>query len=419
MTTSRAYSVLLSMSLVGLISTAGIALPYPILAPLFLSGESAGLTNIAGIPPKLLFAAVLAIYPLGLLIGSSFIGALSDLYGRKKTLLTSLAMSATSYLFSAYALAVEDYWLFLVSRLITGVFEGNVAIARAIAADLHPTIDKTRAFSWMYATNYAGWLIGPLAGGYLVLYSNELAFYVAAIAVALSAILVLLFVEETNDLALSAKELRFFKALSEHNSLRLIGDKDLRQVFYIYLLLTLGLNAFYEFYPLWMVEAFQFDSVQIGHSTAAVTLAMVLSSLLLVERIKMLFGDMPTICTSILFLCIVFVITPLVTVEFLLVYCALAGCLIGLYNTLLPVYLSDRFGHVGQGRLMGLLMSTFCLANILIAVLGGFISLLESHWSIVFGGFLMCAGLVLLFKFTRQYSVTQAEALAEPAPQVE
>ena len=61
---SQAVKALLTMMLVVLLSCAGIALPYPILAPLFLN-EVSSLTTFAGIPPKLLLGLILAIYPLG------------------------------------------------------------------------------------------------------------------------------------------------------------------------------------------------------------------------------------------------------------------------------------------------------------------------------------------------------------------
>ena len=38
------------------------------------------------------------------------------------------------------------------------------------------------------------------------------------------------------------------------------------------------------------------------------------------------------------------------------------------YNAVLPSWCSERFGHLGQGAVMGLISTTFYLANILIAL---------------------------------------------------
>lgn len=79
----KAKKTLFSVMLVVLFSSAGIALPYPVLAPLFLN-EVSPLTTFAGLPSKILLGIILAIYPLGVILGSSVLGAASGIYGRKK-----------------------------------------------------------------------------------------------------------------------------------------------------------------------------------------------------------------------------------------------------------------------------------------------------------------------------------------------
>ena len=92
----KAKKSLFSVMLVVLFSSAGIALPYPILAPLFLNEVSA-LTTFADLPSKILLGIILAIYPLGVIFGSSVLGAASGIYGRKKTLVITLVLTAVSY----------------------------------------------------------------------------------------------------------------------------------------------------------------------------------------------------------------------------------------------------------------------------------------------------------------------------------
>ena len=47
--------------LLGLFSSIGASLPYPILPPLFASGVANGLNSFMGLPPKLLFGLALTI----------------------------------------------------------------------------------------------------------------------------------------------------------------------------------------------------------------------------------------------------------------------------------------------------------------------------------------------------------------------
>ena len=128
--------VLFAVCSVALMSTVGVALPYPILSPLFIDGPVNAFTHWAGLPPKLLLGIAIALNPLGILLGSVLLGSLSDRYGRRRIMLATLSLAVLGYLLTALAMARDDYPLFALARFATGLCEGNAAIARAIAADL-------------------------------------------------------------------------------------------------------------------------------------------------------------------------------------------------------------------------------------------------------------------------------------------
>ncbi|WP_416304903.1 MFS transporter [Neptunicella sp. SCSIO 80796] len=401
MTNTQANLVLFTTMLVSIISTIGIALPYPILAPLLLTCNASHLSDFMQIAPNLLLAALLGVYPMGMLIGSSFMGALSDSYGRRKVLLLSLLFSTCGYVLTVIAVINENYLLFLMARFITGLFEGNISIVRAIAADLDPIIDKARSFSWLYATTYLGWLIGPLMGGYLMQFSAATAFYAAALAVGLSALFVWLWVPETATTRTSDKA-SLLSRVSNENSFGLLKHSSIRHIFLIYLLIMLGLNGLYEFLPVWLVEQFQFGSVQIGWANAMFTLLMVLTSAFVAERLKNKFGLFATIAFGLASLATLMLSVFWIPLPYLYLYVALMGIANALYNGLLPVFITDKFSQQSQGRLLGLLSSIFCLANMLFALIGGIISLLGAQWSIFCGGLMLLSGLIYLLIFNRR-----------------
>ncbi|HHL31177.1 MAG TPA: MFS transporter, partial [Oceanospirillales bacterium] len=152
MTKQKSRLILASVMLISLLGTAGIALPYPVLAPYFLDSPVNDLTHFMGIHPKVLLGISLAIYPLGLLLGSLFIGALSDHYGRRFVLLTTLVGSVIGYILTAIAIVYTSFPGFILARFLTGVCEGNISVARAIAAELHPHIDRAKAISMVYTS---------------------------------------------------------------------------------------------------------------------------------------------------------------------------------------------------------------------------------------------------------------------------
>ena len=139
--------IVAAVCLLALMSTAGVAMPYPILAPIFVSGPADRFTHWLGVDPQLLMGMALAANPLGILVGSLFVGPLSDRYGRRAVLTVTIGASLASYLFTAAALSARHYPLFVLARFVTGLSEGNVAVARALLADLHESFDRTRSFA--------------------------------------------------------------------------------------------------------------------------------------------------------------------------------------------------------------------------------------------------------------------------------
>lgn len=383
----RARSALAAVMLVSFIGTVGIALPYPILAPYFLDpASSPGLTQFAGIHPKLLLGVILALYPLGLLIGSSFIGALSDIYGRKRLLNITLLLAALSYLGTVWALQVESYIGFALMRLVTGVCEGNIAIARAIALDLHPNVDRKRGLSLVFAATYAGWLVGPIAGGYLMPYGVHVSFLAAAATVLLCLIAVFFGLDSDTP---SAKNTGVWRAMRQNNSLGLLKDASIRPLIIFHLLFSLALNTFYEYFPLWLVEAFGHGPKEIAWLSVSLSLTMIITSAFFVARLSQ-WGDRQLMLACVLTLALATGLLPVMSQSFCILLFALMGATIALENGVFPAFMSATYGHYGQGRIMGLLTTNFCLANVVMAIAGAGLALLGGKWV------MWCASLLFL-----------------------
>ena len=383
----QAKKALFAVMLVVLFSSAGIALPYPVLAPVFLNEVNA-LTTFADIPSKILLGIILAIYPLGVILGSSVIGAASGLYGRKKTLIITLILTVVSYVLSAFAILAENFLLFVLARFVTGIFSGNISIAKAVAVDLSPTLDKTYTFNLVNATGYLGWLLGPLAGGLLAIYGLDSIFYFAAgaIVIALFCVSVLL---PADNKGKHLKNNKFSTLFSSQNSFALLGNPNIRRIFTIYLLATLGLNAYYEFYPVWLVEEFNFSSAAIGYITVVLTLFMTFTSVLFIKQLKFLFGLKLGAIIGMILMAVLFSLHPLLSATSVWPVYAITGIAIAIFNGLLPVYISEQYADIEQGQLMGLITTTFSLANVVIAIIGSFLALIAAHWAIIFGAVLL------------------------------
>ena len=180
-------------------------------------------------------------------------GRLADRYGRRRVLGITITATLVGYGLSAFALASRDYPLFVLSRFATGLTEGNVAVVRALLADWHPQLERTRSFAWLNASLYIGWLVGPLLGGLTLPWGEAVPFIVAAVV--LVPCLVLLGVGLPDDRPAARPQGGLLAAMRRQQSLGLVvQDPVLRHLALLQLAYTLGVNALYEFAPLWMLQ---------------------------------------------------------------------------------------------------------------------------------------------------------------------
>lgn len=399
---------------VTLLASMGISLPYPVLTPLFIDAPETTLNTWGGLAPSTLFTILIAIYPLGIFLGSSFIGALSDRLGRKRVLAQTLLICFIGYLVSAYALYVNDYLLLLLSRFFTGITEGNVAIARAIALDIgegkegEVGISKVRAVSFINSAVFLGWLLGPLVGGVLADVEPYYAMIAAAVGAVFCYYLTVRWLEETAEIKPS--KLSIWQTAIKDNSLQLIRDPWIARLFMMYLCYTLAINLFYEFYPVWLVDKQNFDSLGIGLATTNMTIFMTLASLFVVTKVQAKFGLLNPMTNLMWMLAVAMAITPFTDGISTQVLFAITGIVIATFNGLMPVYVSDSQEGKGNGAIMGLLTMTFCIANVIAAVIGGPLLLLDSIWPLfVSAGFFLFA-MVLFYIWFARGDVAKVEA---------
>lgn len=385
--------VLFTTCLLATLTTVGISLPYPILAPLFMDAAAGEFNNWLGIPAKLLFGIALAVNPIGILIGSAILGPMSDKHGRRKVMIVSLSVAALCYALSAYALHLQSFWLFALARFATGFCEGNIAIARAVAVDLHPHIEKTKALAWMNGSIYGGWLIGPLIGGLTVGMGAPVPFWIATVAMLPCLILLALVIPETRRDPSQAKE----GTHGEMYALRLLREPGMLSVFMMQLFYGLGLNAFYEFFPLLVVEHAKFSAQDVGLTVAASCALMIFASWVLVGPLARAFPTLTRARWSLFLIVLIIAALPFLGTPWNVVDVILIGAPVAMFGAAFPVYCSDRYDYVGQGSVMGMLTTTFCLANAIVALLGSAVTLIDTRWTLWLGAlFCLIAWLQLL-----------------------
>lgn len=372
--------LIVAACLVAFFSTVGAALPYPILPPLFAADAANNLNNFLGLPPKLLFGLALAINPLGLLIGSTLLGPLSDRYGRRPVLLFTALGAAAGHAITAISLLNQSYPLFIVARFATGLMEGNASVARALLADQLEGAARVRAFSVLNSAQYMGWLAGPLLAGLTLHWGVTTPFWVAVAALLATAAITAVAVPRRDP---GTSSTSWWQVVKHQNALKLLKHPELRTLLAVQLAFTCGVTAFYEFYPLWLVEVTHFDAQGIAWTTAGLCGVMTATSVLAGRVVR---NNPLQQASRFALLCAVCIAAvglgnPLLGLLAIVVF----GIPNAYYNAIMPVWCAERYGHLGQGAVMGLLSTIFCLANILMAVLGSVLTLIDTRLILLVG----------------------------------
>jgi MFS family permease len=109
------------------------------------------------------FAGLLgSVYAFMQFLFSPVWGARSDLIGRRPVLLTTIAGNAGSFLVLFFS---GSFTLFLLSRIVSGVMGGNLAVAIAAVSDVTTRENRAKGMGIVGAAFGLGFLTGPAIGG--------------------------------------------------------------------------------------------------------------------------------------------------------------------------------------------------------------------------------------------------------------
>lgn len=246
----------------------GIGIMIPVLAPLMLDPASALVPTVwTESTRNIALGILIAAYPLAQFLGSPILGTLSDNYGRKKLLIFSLVGTLLGYLLFAYGLFTNQLWLLYVSRILDGFTGGNIGVANSSIADMSTPKNRAQNFGLIGMAFGFGFIVGPFLGGQLA--NPELVSWFNAstpflFAACLSAVNLFLLTFKYKE---TLKE-RFVRKVHPFLAFEHIGKafrmKNLRTMFLVVFLHTLGFCFFTQFFPVFLVHKFDMNPAQIG-----------------------------------------------------------------------------------------------------------------------------------------------------------
>lgn len=146
-------------------------------------------------------ALVFSAYSAGAFFGEPFWGRLSDRYGRKPLLVSTIAGNCLCYLALAFA---PNVWAALAIRFLGGLASGNGAVIQGYLADVTPPERRPRAMGYIGAAWNIGLIVGPSVGGIFARpeagpIGFQIPLFIAAGLSALSTLSIMLFIRESRD----------------------------------------------------------------------------------------------------------------------------------------------------------------------------------------------------------------------------
>jgi DHA1 family tetracycline resistance protein-like MFS transporter len=343
-------------------------------------------------------------------ICSPVLGLLSDRFGRRPVILTSIFGLGIDFLFMAFA---PNLWWLFVGRILNGMTAASFSTAGAYVADVTTPENRAKGFGLMGAAFGVGFTFGPALGGYLWQFDHRLPFLVCA-GLALCNWLYGYFVLP-ESLPPERRVQRFdWKKANPVGSLHLLRSKpDLLGLAGVGFLFQLAHNVLPSVFVLYMGFRYQWSPQVIGLTLMASGIAGILLQGLLVGRIVKAVGERGALLLGLFCGFAGFLIYALAPTGWLY-FCGLPiFAFSGLIQPGLQGLMTRRVSSHEQGQLQGANSAMMGIASII----GPSLYLAPFAWAvrhdatlhmpglpILIAAALMLAGTALAFRFAHPIS---------------
>ncbi|MEM8995292.1 MAG: TCR/Tet family MFS transporter, partial [Acidobacteriota bacterium] len=334
----------------------GIGLVIPVLPELvrgFVGGETAEASRYYGI--------LVAIYALMQFFFAPLLGALSDRFGRRPVLLTSLFGLGVDYIIMAVAPSLA--WLF-VGRLLSGIMGASLTTANAYIADISTAETRARNFGLVGVAFGVGFVFGPAVGGLLGSIDLRLPFYAAAGLAFVNWTYGFFVVPESlsmeNRSDFSWRKAHPLGSLGVLRSYPLVGG--LAAAFVLTNLAQRGLESTWVLYT---GHRYGWDEKTNGLALALVGIGAVLVQGLLVRPAVARFGERKVALFGVSVAIVVQVLYGLATDGWMVPFIIVVGSLGGLAAPAVQALVAGSVSPSDQGKVQGALTSMMSLAAII------------------------------------------------------
>lgn len=398
--------VLLPLLLVVFLDVIGFGIVIPVLAPLLLENTQILSPDVTYGQRTFLLGLLTSVFAIAQFFGSPILGALSDRLGRKKVLTLALIGRTIGYIVFAYGVSANNIWLLFISRTFSGFSAGDMAVAFSAVADLSKREDKAKNFGLISMVFGLGFIVGPFFGGKLAdpsvvsWFNNSTPFYFAAAVTFLNVVAVKLFFKETLNTSISSK----ISLLSGIKNLQKAWKlENLRTIFIVIFLLMFGFSLFMQFFPVYLLEKFNFGPSQIGDMFAYMGICNALAQGLVVQPLSRRFSSETILSFSQLgFAAILLVILVPKEAFYLYFILPIVAIFQGLTQPNVRAIVSNLAPPQAQGEILGVNQSVMSASMAIPPVLAGTIIALNINLPIIVASsMIFLSWVIFVLKFRR------------------
>ena len=316
-----------------------------------------------GVPPQWI-TPILGAYSLFQFLSAPFWGRLSDRYGRRLILMTSLGGACVSYIMLGLA---DNVWWLLASRILGGFMAGNIAAAFAYASDVSEPNKRAASLGLIGAAIGIGFTVGPAIGGMLAGNDVSTANFarpatVSACLSLLAIALVACMLPESNTAAQ-----RQLAGRSRSSALRLLIERPaLRFIACAALLVTCSQSILESIFAIWALNKFGFGPRTVGLLLFCFASLAVLTQGGLVRVLAPRLGE-PRLATIGIFVYVVGLVLVGEAPGWVATACGLALCGIGTgsFSPSASALASKQSTDHDRGAVMGTYQSSSSLARVI------------------------------------------------------
>jgi DHA1 family tetracycline resistance protein-like MFS transporter len=291
---------------------------------------------------------------------SPVIGNLSDKFGRRPVLLSSLLGFGIDYLFLAFAPTIG--WLF-VGRVIAGITGASFTTASAYIADISTPEKRAANFGLVGVAFGIGFIIGPVIGGILGNYNTQYPFLAAAALALLNAAYGYFILPES----LSAEHRRPFswgRANPVGSLIQLNKYKAVIGLAFSLFLVYIAVQSVQSVWTFYTIEKFQWSKAMVGYSLGFVGLLVAVVQGGLIRVVIPKIGQERSIWIGLLLYSFGLILFAFASEGWMMFAFLVPYCLGGIAGPALQGYMSGNVPANEQGELQGGLTSLMSLSTI-------------------------------------------------------